>query len=88
MRRGDDVIYQGTFFDGKWIGYPDFLLRVAGAPVITRTYSKEDGRSPAHAQRATEGSVSTGTAMSEPVLCVSHFRIRPGSRGTVMSARA
>ena len=29
MRRGDDVIYQGTFFDGKWIGYPDFLLRVS-----------------------------------------------------------
>jgi predicted RecB family nuclease len=30
MRRGDDVIYQGMVFDGKWIGYPDFLLRVDG----------------------------------------------------------
>jgi uncharacterized protein len=31
MRRGDDVIYQGTVFDGRWLGYPDFLLRVDGA---------------------------------------------------------
>ncbi len=29
MRRGDDVIYQGTVFDGRWLGYPDFLLRRA-----------------------------------------------------------
>src|SRR5688572_11057098 len=31
MRRGDDVIYQATVFDGRWVGHPDFLLRVAGA---------------------------------------------------------
>ena len=31
MRRGDDVIYQATVFDGRWLGYPDFLLRVDGA---------------------------------------------------------
>ncbi|HEX9044426.1 MAG TPA: TM0106 family RecB-like putative nuclease, partial [Candidatus Limnocylindrales bacterium] len=28
MRRGDDVIYQATFFDGRWRGHADFLLRV------------------------------------------------------------
>ncbi|HWA58204.1 MAG TPA: TM0106 family RecB-like putative nuclease, partial [Gemmatimonadales bacterium] len=28
MRAGADVIYQGAFFDGTWLGYPDFLLRV------------------------------------------------------------
>ena len=26
--RGDDVIYQATFFDGRWLGFADFLLRV------------------------------------------------------------
>jgi predicted RecB family nuclease len=28
MRRGVGIIYQGTFFDGGWIGHPDFLRRV------------------------------------------------------------
>jgi len=28
MARGDDVVYQATFFDGRWLGYADFLLRV------------------------------------------------------------
>jgi predicted RecB family nuclease len=28
MQRGDDVIYQGAVFNGRWIGFPDFLLRV------------------------------------------------------------
>lgn len=31
IRRGDDVIYQATFFDGRWLGYADFLLRVETA---------------------------------------------------------
>jgi predicted RecB family nuclease len=31
MERGDDVIFQATVFDGRWVGHPDFLLRVAGA---------------------------------------------------------
>src|SRR5260370_16349186 len=26
MRDGVDVIYQGTFFDGRWRRHPDFLL--------------------------------------------------------------
>jgi len=28
MRQGADVVYQATFFDGRWLGYADFLLRV------------------------------------------------------------
>ena len=28
MREGAEVIYQATFFDGRWLGYADFLLRV------------------------------------------------------------
>ncbi|MCU0483758.1 MAG: nuclease, partial [Chloroflexi bacterium] len=28
IRRGDDVIYQAAFFDGRWRGHADFLLRV------------------------------------------------------------
>jgi predicted RecB family nuclease len=28
MERGDQVIYQATFFDGRWLGLADFLLRV------------------------------------------------------------
>ena len=28
IRRGDDVIYQATFFDGRWLGLADFLERV------------------------------------------------------------
>src|SRR6266705_218747 len=28
IRDGDDVIYQATFFDGRWLGYADFLARV------------------------------------------------------------
>jgi len=27
MRAGPDVIYQGTLFDGRWLGFPDFLMR-------------------------------------------------------------
>jgi predicted RecB family nuclease len=27
MRDGAEVIFQGTFFDGRWRGHPDFLLR-------------------------------------------------------------
>ena len=31
MTSGADVIYQATFFDGTWLGYADFLLRVERA---------------------------------------------------------
>src|SRR5947208_2674442 len=30
MRSGADVIYQGVLFDGRWLGYADFLERVDG----------------------------------------------------------
>jgi predicted RecB family nuclease len=30
MHEGADVIYQATLFDGTWLGYADFLLRVDG----------------------------------------------------------
>jgi uncharacterized protein len=32
IRRGEDVIYQACFFDGTWLGFADFLLRVAPEP--------------------------------------------------------
>jgi uncharacterized protein len=28
IERGDDVIFQACFFDGTWLGYADFLLRI------------------------------------------------------------
>ncbi len=28
LRRGDEVVYQATFFDGHWRGHADFLVRV------------------------------------------------------------
>src|SRR5438445_7277599 len=28
MKLGADIIYQGTFFDGRWRCHPDFLIRV------------------------------------------------------------
>jgi len=34
MRRGVDVIYQATFFDGRWRGHADFLLRVDGPSTL------------------------------------------------------
>ncbi|MBA2721183.1 MAG: TM0106 family RecB-like putative nuclease [Chloroflexi bacterium] len=30
MRRGVDIVYQATLFDGRWRGHADFLLRVEG----------------------------------------------------------
>src|SRR5438105_4620134 len=34
IRRGDDVIYQATLFDGRWLGHADFLLRVGKASAL------------------------------------------------------
>ncbi len=28
LKSGVDVVYQATFFDGRWVGFADFLLRV------------------------------------------------------------
>ena len=30
LRRGADVVYQATLYDGTWVGQADFLLRVDG----------------------------------------------------------
>ena len=39
MRTGADVIYQATVFDGRWLGFPDFLLRKGGPPPpVSRIY--------------------------------------------------
>ena len=40
IRRGDDVVYQATFFDGRWLGYADFLVRVE-APSALGPWSYE-----------------------------------------------
>ena len=34
MRRGDDVVFQATLFDGRWLGYADFLLKVDRPSVL------------------------------------------------------
>src|SRR2546428_6797088 len=34
IHRGDDVIYQAAFFDGRWLGHADFLLRVEKASAL------------------------------------------------------
>jgi predicted RecB family nuclease len=38
MRGGADVIYQATFFDGRWLGYADFLLRTPNASGQTSAF--------------------------------------------------
>ncbi len=40
IRRGDDVIFQACFFDGTWLGFADFLLRVE-RPTPTLAWSYE-----------------------------------------------
>ncbi len=39
MRAGTDVIFQATFFDGRWRGHPDFLLRRNDRPSVLGEYS-------------------------------------------------
>ena len=55
MRRGADVIYQATFFDGRWLGFADFLLRVETAerprPVELRG-RRHEARPPHEGERA------------------------------------
>ena len=40
LDRGDDLVYQGIFFDGVFLGYPDFLIRVDD-PKYSRGYTYE-----------------------------------------------
>jgi uncharacterized protein len=39
MRRGEEVIFQATFFDGRWRGHADFLLRRDDRPSDLGDYS-------------------------------------------------
>ena len=64
---GDDVIYQATFFDGRWLGHADFLLRVerrapsAGGRRATRsrTPSSRATSRPAPSSRSARTSTSS-----------------------------
>ena len=39
MRAGAEVIFQGTFFDGRWRGHADFLYRTERPSPVLGTYS-------------------------------------------------
>ena len=39
MQAGADVIFQATFFDGRWRGHPDFLVRRDDRPSVLGEYS-------------------------------------------------
>ncbi len=39
MRDGADVIFQGTLFDGRWRGHPDFLVRRDDRPSVLGSWS-------------------------------------------------
>jgi predicted RecB family nuclease len=41
MRAGVGAVYQATFFDGRWFGTADFLLRVDGTPSALGPFSYE-----------------------------------------------
>src|SRR5579859_5780379 len=51
MRDGADVIYQGTFFDGRWTGRADFLIKVAGPSELgAHSYEVVDAKLARHAK--------------------------------------
>ena len=51
MRDGADVIYQATFFDGRWLGFADFLLRVEVASDLgSWSYEVADTKLARHAK--------------------------------------
>ena len=39
MQAGADVIFQATFFDGRWRGHPDFLIRSDDRPSVLGDYA-------------------------------------------------
>jgi predicted RecB family nuclease len=41
MRAGTDVVYQATLFDGRWLGYADFLIRVGTPSPVLGDWSYE-----------------------------------------------
>lgn len=44
MLAGAPVIYQAALTDGRWIGYPDFLVRVVDGPDGRPAYEPEDAK--------------------------------------------
>lgn len=44
MQAGAPVIYQAALTDGRWIGYPDFLVRVVDGPDGRPAYEPEDAK--------------------------------------------
>jgi predicted RecB family nuclease len=65
MASGADVIYQGTFFDGRWRGHPDFLRRVeAPCPRWPWSYEVSDAKL---ARRVTGAAVLQTCSYSEHV---------------------
>lgn len=53
LRDGVDVVYQGAFFDGRWQGFADFLLRIEDASDLGRfSYEVADTKLARHAKAA------------------------------------
>jgi len=52
MKRGDDVIFQATVFDGRWVGHPDFLLGVPGASGLGDYHYEVSDTKLAHSAKA------------------------------------
>ena len=51
MRDGADVIYQGTFFDGRWSGRADFLIKVTEPSELgAHSYEVVDAKLARHAK--------------------------------------
>jgi uncharacterized protein len=68
MSEGVDVIYQGTFFDGRWRCHPDFLLRV-DRPSKLGAYSYEVADAKL-ARKAKAAAVLQGCVYAEQVAAV------------------
>lgn len=68
LRAGSDVIYQGAFFDGRWQGFADFLLRVE-IPSALGAYSYEvaDTKLARHAKAAALLQTCAYTAQLEAI---------------------
>src|SRR2546428_3431804 len=83
MNEGVDVIYQGTFFDGRWRCHPDFLLRI-DRPSALGAYSYEV----ADAKLARKAK-----AAARPQCCVSPEQqpaiqgVEPGHTRLILGAR-
>lgn len=52
LRAGKDVVYQGTFFDGRFVGFCDFLVRAGGTYAVHDTKLSRHAKIPALLQLA------------------------------------